>query len=398
MTFPGGAPGTAGAVTPLAGPTQQSDGSWVETWTETIDSAAAGAFNVQASDAVTMGGVAVTRTTGDDFSSGDGGDSSSAVKNYVDANISITPLTPVNEVGNAETFTVTETAFPAGTGAELRRARRHGQRRPDPDRQRPDRQRHVATWTVTIDSDAAGTFNVQASDTVTMGGVAVTRTTGDGFSSGDGSDSPSAVKNYVDALIAITPLTPVNEVGNAETFTVTATAFPAGAGPPSFGALGVTVSGGLTPTVSGPSVSGDVATWTVTIDIAAAGTFNVTASDTVTMGGVAVTRTTGDGFSSDDGATAPRRSRTTSTPSSASPLTPVNAVNHAETFTVTATAFPAGPVAELRWPRTSPAARRQRWAGRPCHGPSGSRLLAEPGRRPSTAMRPEPSTSRPATR
>src|SRR5262249_51357345 len=32
--------------------------------------------------------------------------------NVVDANIQITPLTPVNEVNHAETFTVTVTAFP----------------------------------------------------------------------------------------------------------------------------------------------------------------------------------------------------------------------------------------------------------------------------------------------
>ena len=125
-----------------------------------------------------------------------------------DALIGITPLTPVNEVGNAETFTVTATAFPAGTGADVRHA--------DGDlpggapgtvgtvtplagpTQQPDGS-WVETWTETINSAAAGTFNVQASDTVTMGGVAVTRTTGDGFSDSDGSDSPSAVKNYVDA-------------------------------------------------------------------------------------------------------------------------------------------------------------------------------------------------------
>src|SRR2546429_125559 len=90
-----------------------------------------------------------------------------------------------------------------------------------------------------------------------MGGVAVTRSTGDGVSSGDGSDSASAVKNYVDALIGITPLTPVNAVGSAEPFTVTATAFPAGTGAPSFGSLGVTVSGGLIPTVSAATISGN---------------------------------------------------------------------------------------------------------------------------------------------
>ena len=160
---------------------------------------------------------------------------------------------------------------------------------------------NTATFTVTINSTSAGTFTVTASDVVTMGGVAVTRTTGDGFTSPDGSDSTSAVKNYVDALIGITPLTPVNEVKHAEVFTVTVTAFPAATGTPSFGTPTVTVSGGLTPTVSGLTISGNTATFTVTINSTSAGTFTVTASDVVTMGGVAVTRTTGDGFTSGDG-------------------------------------------------------------------------------------------------
>src|SRR5262249_55614385 len=85
-----------------AGPTQQPDGSWVETWTETINNPAPGAFTVQARDQVSMGGVTVTRTTGDGLS----GDSPSAVQTYVDAFITIGP-NGENLVGQTHTFTVT---------------------------------------------------------------------------------------------------------------------------------------------------------------------------------------------------------------------------------------------------------------------------------------------------
>ena len=253
-----------------------------------------------------MGGVAVTRTTGDGFTSGDGSDSAAAVKNYVDALIGITPLTPVNEVKHAEVFTVTVTAFPAATGTPsfgTPTVTVSGGLTPTVSGLTISG--NTATFTITINSTSAGTFTVTASDVVTMGGVAVTRTTGDGFTSPDGSDSASAVKNYVDALIGITPLTPVNPVGAAETFTVTVTAFPAATGTPTFATPTVTYS--PTPDVSAPAtatlvgISGNVATYTVTINSDTAGTFQVTVSDTVTMGGVTVTRTTGDGFTSGDG-------------------------------------------------------------------------------------------------
>src|SRR5947207_1158682 len=55
------------------------------------------------------------------FRSNNPGPSSSAFgdepENAVDANITITPLTPVNAVGSAEVFTATVTAFPGATGA-----------------------------------------------------------------------------------------------------------------------------------------------------------------------------------------------------------------------------------------------------------------------------------------
>jgi hypothetical protein len=334
----------SGGLTPTVSPATISGNT--ATWTVTINSDTAGTFTVQATDTETMGGVAVTRQTGDVFASGDGSDSASAVKNYVDALISISPLTAVNEVKNQETFTVTVHAFPAGTGApSFGPLSVNVSGGLTPTISPATISGNTATWTVTINSNTAGTFTVQASDTVTLGGVAVTRTTGDGFTSGDGSDSPSAVKNYVDALISISPLTPVNAVGTPEVFTVTATAFPAGTGTPSFGTLGVTVSGGLTPTVSPATISADgkTATWSVTINSTTAGTFTVGASDTVTMGGVAVTRATGDGFTSGDGSdSASAVKNYVDALISITPLTATNPLNRPEVFTVTATAFPAG--------------------------------------------------------
>src|SRR5258707_5151367 len=58
---------------------------------------------------------------------------------------------------------------------------------------------NTATCSLTINSPTAGTFAANASAVVTMGGVAVTRATGDGLSG----DSGPAVKQYVDANISI---------------------------------------------------------------------------------------------------------------------------------------------------------------------------------------------------
>src|SRR5262249_3824016 len=70
--------------------------------------------------------------------------------------------------------------------------------------------------------------------------------------------SPSGAEpeDVVNATISITPLTPVNEVGHAETFTITVTAFPAGTGTPSFATPVVTFPDGTPGTVSGPTPVG----------------------------------------------------------------------------------------------------------------------------------------------
>src|SRR5207248_725456 len=147
----------------------------------------------------------------------------------VDANIQITPLTPVNEVthngiDHSETFTITVTALPdtsqldaADVAFSTPAISYPGN---TPDLAAPtsatfvSRTGNVATYTVTINSDTAGTFEVKASDDITFSSsmspnspLVLTRATGDGFSDANGSDSPDAVKNYVDANIAITPAT-----------------------------------------------------------------------------------------------------------------------------------------------------------------------------------------------
>ena len=58
----------------------------------------------------------VVRSTAAGANNGPGG-SGPAVKQYVDANVSITPQEKTNEVGDDHVFTITTNAFPAGTTA-----------------------------------------------------------------------------------------------------------------------------------------------------------------------------------------------------------------------------------------------------------------------------------------
>src|SRR5262249_42736332 len=69
---------------------------------------------------------------------------------------------------------------------------------------------------VVISSSTTGTTVVSASTTVSVGGVSLTRATGDSHV-GDG---PNAAKTWVNARISIAP-NATNEVGQPHTFTVT---------------------------------------------------------------------------------------------------------------------------------------------------------------------------------
>src|SRR5207302_918498 len=125
---------------------------------------------------------------------------------------------------------------------------------------------------VTFSSATAGQVIGNATTTVIVGGQTFIRDTDPTtttIGSGPGGSGP-ATKIFVDTSIQITPPTPVNVVGNAETFTITVTAFPAGTGTPAFGTPTVTYS--PTPDLQAPttatlvSVVGNVATYTLTIN------------------------------------------------------------------------------------------------------------------------------------
>ena len=69
----------------------------------------------------------------------------------------------------------------------------------------------TGTCDVTITSAVTGTSTIQATTTVSVGGVSLTRTTGDAHAG----DSADAQKTWVDANIQITPATADNPVGDA---------------------------------------------------------------------------------------------------------------------------------------------------------------------------------------
>src|SRR5260370_9321524 len=66
-------------------------------------------------------------------------------------------------------------------------------------------------------SATAGQVSINASTTLTVGGVSLTRTTGDGISL----DSANAGKTFVDAYIQISPPSATNEINKTHTLTAT---------------------------------------------------------------------------------------------------------------------------------------------------------------------------------
>jgi hypothetical protein len=147
-----------------------------------------------------VGGVSLTRTTGDAHV----GDGPNAHKTFVDANIQITPATATNEVGANHTLhchiNVNDgTGFanaPDGTtctvtvisGAATPATQNCSTGVPTAG---------SGTCDVVITSSTPGTNTIQASTTVDVGGVSLTRTTGDAHV-GDG---PNATKLFGDVTV-----------------------------------------------------------------------------------------------------------------------------------------------------------------------------------------------------
>ncbi len=144
-----------------------------------------------------------------------------------------------------------------------------------------------------------------------------------------------------DASITITPTSATNHVGQQHVFTVTATATPFTASlPVVFGAFTTSVT--PTPDTTNsttcvtPTISGDVATCTITINSSVAGTFTANAGVTLTINGQTLTRSTdGSNGPSGNGGSGPATKTYTTSPTPAPTPTP------------TPTATPTGAVAGI---------------------------------------------------
>ena len=253
----------------------------------------------------------------------------------VSAHITIGP-SAVNEVGHAHVFTVTLTAdgagsLPLGFGSISTSVT------PVPGVASttcgsPVVNANVATCTVSINNSTAGTFTASATGHVTIGGLAITVST-----DGTGQNSSPAVKHYVDASVGIGP-SASNEVGHQHVFDIVVTAYPAGTSPVSFASITPSVSpapGSMSTTCANPTVNGDQATCTLTIDSDLPDTFVANVTAQVTMGGVTVTRSTSG--NAGPGGTGPATKNYVTANIGLSPLEATDPVGDLHTLTATVT-------------------------------------------------------------
>ncbi|MFN2463513.1 MAG: beta strand repeat-containing protein [Candidatus Dormibacteria bacterium] len=277
-----------------------------------ITSTTPGQTTISVKATVTLAGASVTRTTGDGLS----GDSATALKTWVDANIAISPLTATDAVGDTHTLTATVktnagdgagyVTAPKGTMVNFSLTNTNGATGAFVG--------GVHSCTTTsgscsgqITSPSAGQTSVTASTTLSVGGVSLTRTTGDGLAG----DSATASKIWVDGSVAISPLKATNVVTHEHVFTVTVTAIPAGATPVVFNS----VTPSVTPAPTSQSntcnsthwaVSGNVLTCTMTINSSVTATYTVNVTAQMTIGGAALIRTTSpDGSQAGPGGSGP---------------------------------------------------------------------------------------------
>jgi len=315
------------------------------TCTLTINSNTAGTYTANATGAVTIGGAQLSRTTAPDGSAAGPGGSGPATKHYVDANISIGP-NGINPVGQEHVFTIVVNALPGGA-SPVSFANITPTVQPQPNTMSTTCGSPVisnggltATCTLTVDNSLANVFQANASADITMGTVTVHRAT-DGT---HGSSGP-ATKTYVDASVAIGPSAD-NEVGHAHIFTVTVTAIPSGASPVVFTSITTNVTptpGSMTSTCGSPTINGDVATCTVTINNSTAGVFTANATAVVTMGGTAVTRSTNSQVAPHGpGGSGPATKTYVDASIGLNPLTATNNVGAPHTVTITVNAIPSG--------------------------------------------------------
>ncbi|MFL5797039.1 MAG: hypothetical protein ACJ77A_03785, partial [Actinomycetota bacterium] len=208
---------TGGATASITGGTCSTTGTNSSgDCTVVVSSPTAGTTTAHAAATLTVGTSSLSvETDGKAPNSGD------ATKKWVDGNISITP-NGVNEVGHQHVFTITANAVPAGTTVTFNSITPSVS--PAPTSQSttcasPSGTGNTRTCTLTINNSSAGTFTANATVSLTFSDGTNSTTFTRSTDSTHGS-SGSATKTFVDAKVSITP-SATNEVGHSHTFTVT---------------------------------------------------------------------------------------------------------------------------------------------------------------------------------
>ncbi len=260
----------------------------------------------------------VARTTGTaaNVTAGCAANCANANKNWVDANIQITPQTATNPAGTNHVLTITVNATGGGvlaagtaTASIVTPPSTTGSFVGSPTCNYAGGAA-TASCTVTITSAVAGVTQVQATSNVGFTNAAgtLTRTTGTAanVTAGCAANCANATKNWVDANIQITPLTATNPTGTNHVLTVHVNVnagngfvnAPAG----TLITTSLTNTGGATATFVGGNTcttSGTTGSCTVTISSPTGGETMIHATTTVVIGGVTVTRATGDSHTGD---------------------------------------------------------------------------------------------------
>jgi hypothetical protein len=287
----------------LGGPNPCTTEGGTGSCTITLTSATTGVTTVSAHTTVSVGGVSLTRNT-----DGTGGSSGPATKTWVNVAIAIAP-SATNEVGHAHTFTVTVTQDPgtgtfgpaSGASVTVTCTASNGAAAAGPFTGTTNAS---GQFMATVNSSTAGKLTCHASATLSVGASApfTVQTDGAAPNSGD------ATKTWVDASIQITPATATNPVGTNHVLTGHVSVnLGDGAGfvnAPAGTTITFSLSnaGGATATFVGPSsctTSGSTGSCTVTISSPTAGTTTIHATTTLAVGGVALTRATGDTHAGD---------------------------------------------------------------------------------------------------
>src|SRR6266536_3942375 len=295
---------------------------------------------VRATTTLSVGGVSLTRTTGD----GQLGDSGDAGKRWVNAKIAIAP-SATNEVGQAHTFTVTLMKDTANGSGFVAAAGEHVSFTLT-DSNGATSTLNAASSTcddagantdasgqclIVVNSTTAGKVTAHASSTLSVAGSAAFTVATDG----SGLNSSDAVKTYVDAKISITP-SGVNPIGATHTFTghveINAGNGAGFVNAPNGTSISFTIDSGpgSFQTASPCTTAGGTGSCTIDLKSLVTGTTTVSAHSMVTVGGISLTRdTNGSGANSNPATKQWVTAKIAIAPSA------TNEVGHAHTFTVT---------------------------------------------------------------